>query len=202
MSAMTDLDVEDLLRQARRGDTLALGQLLELYRNYLGLLGRLQIDRRLRGKLDASDLVQETFLKAHRHFSQFRGETEVELLAWLREILRLTLVNLVRHYWGTKQRDIRLERQLAAELENSSHTLDRALFSRQKSPSESVVRREQAVRLADALERLPPAYREVIILRHLEGLAPVDVARHMGRTVDSVDKLWARGLGQLRRFLR
>jgi DNA-directed RNA polymerase specialized sigma24 family protein len=63
-------DVEQLLGRAQAGDAAALGQLLQLYRNYLGLLARLHIDRRLQGKVDASDLVQETFLKAHRNFGQ------------------------------------------------------------------------------------------------------------------------------------
>jgi RNA polymerase sigma-70 factor (ECF subfamily) len=71
---------EQLLRLARAGDDSARGQLLELYRNYLALLARLQIGRRLQGKVDASDLVQEAFLKAHRHFKQFHGNSEGELL--------------------------------------------------------------------------------------------------------------------------
>src|SRR5262249_18694074 len=95
-STPPELDV--LLRRARAGDGLALGELLERYRNYLKLLARLQGDRRLKGKFDASDLVQETFLEAHRDFDQFRGVTERELAAWLRQILVSNLANLVRHY--------------------------------------------------------------------------------------------------------
>ena len=77
-------DPEQLLRLARCDDGFALGQLLELYRGYLSLLARLQIGRRLQGKIDASDMVQEAFLEAHRHFDQFRGTTEAELVIWLR----------------------------------------------------------------------------------------------------------------------
>src|SRR5918999_6459314 len=80
----TGPDPGDLLRRARAGDDVALGALLERYRPYLALLARLQIDRRLRGKADPADLVQETFLEAHRGFPRFRGETEAELAAWLR----------------------------------------------------------------------------------------------------------------------
>jgi RNA polymerase sigma-70 factor (ECF subfamily) len=69
-------DPEQLLREARAGDGATLGQLLELYRQYLGLLARVQIGQRLQGKVDASDLVQETFLEAHRHFARFRGASE------------------------------------------------------------------------------------------------------------------------------
>jgi RNA polymerase sigma-70 factor (ECF subfamily) len=195
------LDFEQLLGRAQAGDASALGQLLELYRNYLALLARLQIDHRLQGKVDASDLVQETFLKAHRHFAQFRGHTEEELVGWLRQILANNLVNLIRHYLGRQRRDVRLERQLAAELDRSSRLLDGGLVAPESSPSHQAARREQAVLLADALKRLPPDYREVLILRHLEGLTFPQVAQRLGRTADSVQKLWIRALARLRRSL-
>src|SRR5438128_3702696 len=117
-------DPERFLRLARAGGGPALGQLLELYRNYLSLLARLQIGRRLQGKVDAADLVQETFLKAHRDFACFRGSTEAELVSWLRQILALNVAYLVRHYCATQRRDVRLERQLAVELDQSSRVLD------------------------------------------------------------------------------
>jgi RNA polymerase sigma-70 factor (ECF subfamily) len=194
-------DPEDLLRAARAGDGPALGQLLELYRNYLGLLARLQIGRRLQGKVDDSDLVQETFLKAHRDFADFRGGSERELAAWLRQVLAANLATLVRRFLGTQRRDVRLEEDLAGELEASSQALDRGLPAPGSSPSQRALRREQAVLLADALGRLAGDYREVIILRYLEGLPLADVATRMGRSVDSVKKLWTRALVQLRRTL-
>jgi RNA polymerase sigma-70 factor (ECF subfamily) len=90
---------------------------------------------------------------------------------------------------------------LAVDLDQSSRVLDRGLVAAQSTPSQQASRREQAVLLADALGRLPQDYREVIILRHLEGLTFPEVARRLGRTVDSVEKLWARGLARLRRSL-
>src|SRR5437867_4753384 len=101
MNTSDPQDPEQFLRLAREGSGAALGQLLELYRRYLLLLARLQIGRRLQGKVDAADLVQETFLDAHRHFAQFRGTTEAEVTSWLRQILATNLANLVRHYLGT-----------------------------------------------------------------------------------------------------
>src|SRR5438045_2970865 len=103
------MDPEELLLPARSGSAAARGQLLELYTHYLTLLARLQIGRRLQGKVDAADLVQETFLRAHRDFAQFRGNTEAELLGWLRGILAANLAQLVRRYFGTRARDVRLE---------------------------------------------------------------------------------------------
>src|SRR5207237_3309306 len=103
---------EHLLQEARGGDAATLGQLLELYRRYLALLARVQIGQRLQGKVDASDLVQETFLEAHRNFARFRGASEPQFVRWLRQILAAKLADLCRHYLGTQGRDVRLEREL------------------------------------------------------------------------------------------
>src|SRR5579864_4872324 len=115
---------EELIQEARAGTEAALGRLLELYRNYLRLLARVEIGRRLQGKLDASDLVQETFLAAHRNFDQFQGTVEPQFVRWLRQILANRAANLVRHYFGTQGRDIRLEQELAADLDNSVRLMD------------------------------------------------------------------------------
>ena len=192
---------EELLACARSGDDTALGRLLERYRAYLTLLARLQIGRRLQGKADPADMVQETFLEAARHFAQFRGETEPELTCWLRQILATCLAHLVRRFYGTQARDVRLERTLEDEMDHSSRAIDRGLIAEQSSPSQTAARREQAVLLADALEVLTPDYREVIILRHLEGLTVPEVATRMNRSLDSVEKLWVRALPRLRRAL-
>src|SRR5262245_4607906 len=200
-SGVNGFDPMELLGRARAGDGAALGALLEGYRAYLTLLARLQIDGRLRGKADPADLVQETFLEAHRSFPRFRGSTEAELTGWLRQVLAANLVDLVRRFLGTKRRDVRLERALVCDLDRSSQTLGRVPAAPQSTPSQQAARREQDVLLAEALAGLPEAYREVLILHHLEGLSHADVARRMGRTVDSVKNLWARALGKLRHSL-
>jgi RNA polymerase sigma-70 factor (ECF subfamily) len=191
-----------LLALARTGERLALGRLLELYRGYLSLLARLQIGRRLQGKADPADLVQDTFLEAHRNWERFRGTTEAELLSWLRRILAARTADLVRRYLGSQRRDVRLERELAAELERSSQDLDAGLLAKQDSPSKQVAQREEGVLLADALALLPEDYREVLILRHLEGLTFPEVGQRMGRSLDAVKKLWTRALDRLRRSLK
>jgi RNA polymerase sigma-70 factor (ECF subfamily) len=201
MLASVPPDPVKLLQTARCGDREAQGRLLELYRNYLRLLARLQVGRRLQGKADPSDLVQETFLAAQRDFGQFRGNTEGELVDWLRQILASKLVDLARRYLGTRRRDVRLERQFAEELDSSAAALGMAMARAGSSPSESAVRRERAVLLADAIKSLPADYGEVIILRHLEGLPLAEVAARMHRTVDSVKKLWVRGIARLRGIL-
>jgi RNA polymerase sigma-70 factor (ECF subfamily) len=192
---------EDAIAQARTGEVGALGRLLERYRAYLTLLAQVQIGRRLQGKADAADMVQETFLEATRSFPRFRGQTEPELTAWLRQVLAARLAHLLRRYCGTQARDIRLERMLGDELDQSSQALGAGLADEQSTPSQRASRREQAVLLADALDRLPPDYREVLVLRYLEGLPFPEVAVRMGRSLDSVEKLWVRALPRLRRAL-
>ena len=188
-------DIARCIDLARQGQQEAQGRLLECYRNYLRLLAQLQIDRRLQSKADPSDVVQETFLEAGRGFGKFRGTTEAELLAWLRRILASRVAKLIGKFHHARCRDVRLERQLDVELDRSSQ-LARALVG--ASPSQSAARREQAVLLADALGRLSPDYRQVIIFRHLEALTFPEVARRTGRSLDSVKKLWIRAVAALR----
>src|SRR2546430_17613138 len=107
MTRHDDSDLGPLLASARGGDTPALGRLLERYRRYLGLLARLEIDRRLQGKVDPSDLVQEAFLEAHRDFRQFQGATEAELLGWLRQGLGGNPANPTRPPPGPRGRRVR-----------------------------------------------------------------------------------------------
>jgi RNA polymerase sigma-70 factor (ECF subfamily) len=199
MSAATTPD--ELLQEARSGDTEQLGRLLEIYRRYLRLLARIEIGRNLQAKLDASDLVQDTLLEAHRNFPRFQGSSETQFVCWLRQIMAANLANLLRRYLGTQGRDVRLERALAVGLDQSSRLLDRSLIAPVSSPSHQASRREQAVLLADALEKLPETYREVIMLRHLEELPFAEVSRRMGRSLDSVEKLWVRAIAQLRKVM-
>src|SRR3954470_4717586 len=157
-----DRDPQALLDQARAGSPLATGQLLEAYTGYLTLLARVQIGRRLQGKADAGDIVQEVFLEAHRQMRNFRGTTEAELLAWLRRILAGQIALMLRRYLGTKGRDVKLERELAVQLDHSSQVMDGGFVASHSTPSQHASRREQAVLLAESLEKLPNNYREVI----------------------------------------
>jgi RNA polymerase sigma-70 factor (ECF subfamily) len=192
---------DDLIREAKQCGEPAFGRLLARYAPYLMLLARVEVGRRLQGKLDPADLVQDTFLEAHRHFTGFRGTTEPEFAGWLRQILAGVLANTLRRYFGTKARDPRMEQDLRAGLDQSSCALAGQFASPGTSPSEAAAKREQAVLFADALARLPDDYREVIVLRHLEGLTFPAVAARMGRTVDSVEKLWLRAVARLRQIV-
>lgn len=192
----------ELLLQAQGGSDTARGELLERYRTYLELLSRVELGRRLQTKVDAADVVQETFLEAHRNFGLFRGRSEPEFVAWLREILAGRMCNLLRHYLGTQGRDLRREQGWNVDLDQSSRAIDRGFFALQSTPSQHVAQREQGVLLAEALARLPPDYREVVVLRHFEELTFPEVASRMERTIDSVQKLWVRALATLKQAMQ
>jgi RNA polymerase sigma-70 factor (ECF subfamily) len=173
---------------------------LEQFRDYLRLLARLQLDARLRGKLDPSDLVQQTLLKAHQAQGQFRGSSAAEQAAWLRQILARTLANAIRDFTRAK-RDVTLERSLQATLEQSSARLEAWLVADQATPSEVAQRNEQLLNLAQAMSGLPEAMREVLLLKHCQGWSVAQIGDHLGRSRASVASLLRRGLRHLREHL-
>jgi RNA polymerase sigma-70 factor (ECF subfamily) len=177
------------------------GALLERYRDYLRLLARLQMPAHLQGKLDPSDLVQLTLLRAFERRDQVRAVDEAQRAAWLRQILASVLANAIRDF-GRQCRDAALERSLGAALDHSSACLERWLAAEQSSPSEQAERNEQLLRMAEGLAKLPEAQREVVLLRHCQGWTVEAIGKHLGRTRASVASLLRRGLAQLREYLQ
>ena len=169
-----------LVAQARDGDEAALGRLLELYGNFLRLLARSLIRPPLQVRLDASELVQETFVKAHREFAPLAGSGERELVAWLRQILVRKPANQAKHHHA-RRRDQRRHESLHVLLDRSSLASQEQLAVSIASPSAHAVRREQAALLADALACLPVDYRELFINRNLEQILVDEVAARMVR---------------------
>jgi RNA polymerase sigma-70 factor (ECF subfamily) len=176
------------------------GKPLESYRDYLRLLARLHLDPRLRGKLDPSDVVQETLLKAHEKFDQFRGTSDAELAGWLRQILANTLAETARRY-SAGPRDVAREQSLEQALEESSVRLERWLAVDGPVPGERAERAEQLVRLAGALARLPQDQRQAVELHHLKGRPVAEIAEELGRSPSAVGSLLYRGLKNLRELL-
>ena len=197
----TGFDPEALLDHARHGDRQSVGELLQHYRNYLMLLAATQIGKRLQPRVSPSDIVQETMLKAHRHFAQFQGHSERELLAWLRQILVNNLARFVEQHFLAAKRDLRKEvsiEQLGKSLEESSTNFQAVLHAGGDSPSVGAQHREEAVVLADRLAELPRHYREVLILRNIQGLSFEETATRLDRTLGATRMLWLRAIEKLR----
>ena len=173
---------------------------LERFRPYLRLIARLHLPAGLRGKLDPSDVVQDTLVKALRHLDQYRGRSEEELAGWLRQTLATTLANAARD-WGRGKRDAGREVPLERDVHDSSARLEGVLTADQTSPSLAAVRHEDLLRLAAALEALPDAQREAVTLYHLRQLPLDEIAARMDRTPAAVAGLIKRGLKQVRATL-
>jgi len=167
------------------------------YESWLALLARLELGSQFRQRFSHSDIVQQTMMEAFRDFPQFEGSTEAELLAWLRKILAHVIAHQIRHEKADK-RDIARDVSIEASLEASSLRMDSFLADSGPSPSRVAMTRENSVILADVLARLPEDYREVIILRNIEGLPHEEIAKRMERGVGAVRMLWVRALARLR----
>jgi RNA polymerase sigma-70 factor (ECF subfamily) len=195
-----DVPPSELIRRVRDGEPGAREQLFDRYQGYLQVLARAQLGRHLRGKCEPSDVVQMTLLEAHRDFATFQGIHEPELLAWLRRILSHNLFNEARRF-AAKQRDTAREislDQVRAGVEHSSVALTRGIAASTPTPSQIAARREDTVRLADALARLPEDYQTVLLLRIFEELPAEEVAQQMGRSAGAIRMLQMRALVALR----
>jgi RNA polymerase sigma-70 factor (ECF subfamily) len=192
-------DVTPLLSAARAGSPEALGQALEIYRNYLLLVAERELDSVLQAKAGASDLVQETFFEAQRDFVQFHGATEEELRAWLRRLLLNNVANFSRHYHAGKRQ---VGRELPLEPGSWSGTPGGGLPADTPSPSGEAVEREQAEEVRRALERLPEKDRQVLRWRYEDQRSFEEIGRLLGCPARSAQKAWARALRHLRQELK
>jgi RNA polymerase sigma-70 factor, ECF subfamily len=193
--------VSELIRAAQAGDAASRDALFALCRSYLGVVAQAQIDTWLRPKVDASDVVQQTMLEAHRDFERFSGESEKQWLGWLRGILKHNVADFVRSYRGTAKRQARREvhwRDPAASTMAPGAPEPAAPGA---TPSQEVIRMDDELRVAAALAELPDDYREVIALRNFQRLPFADVADRMGRSRPAVQMLWMRALHKLQEAL-
>ena len=174
---------------------------LERHRDYLRLVARINMPLRLQSKLEPSDIVQQTLLKAHQNFNGFSGQTEAELAAWLARILANTLADEIRRFGGAK-RDVALERSLEAAVVQSSERLGSLLSGDVTSPSQGAIRQEEILQLTSALDRLPEDQQIAVELHHLRGCSVSEIADQMSRSETSVAGLLRRGLKTLRQLLQ
>lgn len=187
---------QDFRVVAGRGDSSqARGELFEQFRQYLSLVAYRELDPRLRRKVGASDLVQQTFLAAERGFGRFRGQTERELAAWLTRILKNRARREYRRFHRAAKRDVRRERELADFAGAAAMPRD------VETPSRQLRAAEEADQLAAALSRLPDDYQTVIQLRNTEGKSFEEIGALTGRSAEASRKVWVRAIDRLRMAL-
>ncbi|MDH3592994.1 MAG: sigma-70 family RNA polymerase sigma factor [Planctomycetota bacterium] len=193
-------DFETRIRNARNDGSAARADFLAAYRAYLRYLARDGIGKHMQAKVDASDLAQDVIVAAQRDFPSFRGETEAELMAWLRRMLANRIVDYARKYGGTRRQA--QERSIHDILYESSMAFESVLAASGLTPSQNAEKRELATILADALEQLSPDHQEVLLLRTKESLSWNEVAQRMGRRPDAARQLWVRALKALKPLLK
>ncbi len=190
-------DFQRLLVSARQGDSQALGLLLQWYTHYLTILATSQLDRRIRRRVSPSDVVQDVLLAAHRDFGDFRGNSQPELLMWIRRILINTLHRSFETHVKAGKRDIRREVSIdtiSQSVDHSACQLLTLLQDRVASPSARMTAEEDALVLANQLGKLRPAYRDVIVYRVVQGLSFDEIGEAMGKSTTAVRMLWLRAL--------
>jgi RNA polymerase sigma-70 factor (ECF subfamily) len=163
-------------------------------------LAERQLDERIAVRVDASDVIQQTFLEAHRSFPQFAGRDAQDLAAWVQAILDHKVAAAIRDHTLLQKRNVRRERSMD-EPRTGEGPLKQELDAGFSTPSQKVMRGEEAERLTQALAALPHDQREAVRLRHLEGWALADIAPHLGRTPAATAGLIKRGMQTLRRRL-
>jgi RNA polymerase sigma-70 factor (ECF subfamily) len=193
--------VTELLALARHGDPAKREELFNACRTYLNLLARNQLEPWMQGKVDASDIVQQTLLEAYRDFNKFQGASEGEWVAWLRCILERNATDFIRHYRGTAKRDVKREVALSHPADGSSILSAAEPAARDATPSQEFIRRDDELRIAAALEHLSPDHRQVIELRNLQRLPFEEVAERMGRTRPAAQMLWMRAIKKLQQIM-
>ncbi len=195
----------DLLRLAKAGDASSLGMLLNHYTNYMKVLTYARLDSRIRGRLSSSDVVQESLLEAHRDFRTFAGDSVPEFTGWLRQILLHNIAHAMDAHLFAAKRDVRREQSLedmAVSLSQSHGRFEVMLEDQAPSPSSSADQHELLITLANAIAALPPDYRDVIVLRHIEGLAFPIIAKRLNRSPGATRMLWMRAIEALRQHMQ
>jgi RNA polymerase sigma-70 factor (ECF subfamily) len=202
MSSST-AESDDLLQRARAGDQQALGLLFDRYRERLRKMLRLRLDRRLYGRVDPSDVLQDAFLDLARRFPEYAAQPAVPFYLWLRALAGQRLIDVHRQHLGAQKRDAGQEVSLrrGALPQASSLSLANQLLGRLTSPTHAAVRAEMQIRLQEALNTMDPLDREVVVLRHFEELSNNETAEVLGIQPAAASKRYIRALGRLKVIL-
>jgi len=191
------------LDRLRSGEKSALGELFTSHRDRLRRMVALRMDWRLQARVDASDVLQESFLDAAARLAGYLREPKVPVFLWLRLIVGEQLINLHRHHLGTRMRDASCEVSLqrGAMPAASSAALASMLLGRLTSPTQAAIRAERLMRLQEALNTLDASDREILALRHFELLSRIEAAQVLGISEDAGSKRYLRALKRLKEIL-
>jgi RNA polymerase sigma-70 factor (ECF subfamily) len=202
MSSESD-DQSELLRRAGQGDQQALSTLFGRHRDRLRCMVQLRLDRRVQGRLDPSDVLQEVYLEVVRSLPQYLNNPSLPFFLWLRSITGKKLQALHRHHLGTTIRDARREVSLqrGAFPEASSVLLAEQLLGRYTTPSQAAVRAELQLRVQEALNEMKVLDREVLALRHFEQLTNAETAEVLGISEAAASNRFVRALKRLKQIL-
>ncbi len=196
-------DTSLLLGQADAGDPHALGELLERNRERLARIVGFRMDRRLQGRIDATDVVQETFIDATRRFAEFAKDRPVPFFLWLRYLTVQKLAELHRHHLGVKARDAGREVSIyqGPLPQATSAVLAAQLLGKQTSPSEAAAQAELKLKLEDKLNSLDEIDREVLALRHFEQLSNAEAAQVLQISESAASNRYVRAVKRLKAIL-
>lgn len=194
---------DDLLARAKAGDAAAMGELFNRYRDRLRRLVRLRLDRRMVGRIDASDVLQDAYLDMARRFGEFAAAPGVPFYLWLRGLAGQRLIDLHRHHLGAQMRDAGQEVSLyrGALPSASSASLAQQLMAGLTSPTQAAVRAEMQVRLQEALNSMAAIDREIVVLRHFEELSNAEAATVLGLEPAAASKRYIRAIRRLKEIL-
>jgi RNA polymerase sigma-70 factor (ECF subfamily) len=196
-------ELQELLLRAGQGDATVLGELFSRFRDRLQLLVRLRFDRRLQGKFDFSDVLQDVYVEAAQRFNDYLQKPDLPLYLWLRFLTLQRLLIVHRRHAGTRMRDIAREVSLyqGAMPEASSAALAARLLGHRTTPSQAAMRAEMQIRLQDALNSLDATDREIIALRHFEELNNSEAAQVLGLSESGASRRYTKALLKLKDLL-
>ena len=196
-------EVADLLQRAAHGDEQAFGQLFSRYRDRLKRMVHLRLSRRLQGRVDDSDVLQEAYLEVARRLPEYVQEPVLPFYLWLRHLTGLKLVEVHRHHLGTQLRDADREVTLhrGGLPEADSVSLAAQLLGKLTTPSQAAIKAETRLYVQEALNSMDPLDREVLALRHFEQLSRADTAQVLGIQESATSKRYVRALRRLKEIL-
>jgi len=194
---------DDLLARLEAGDERVVNELFTRYRERLRQMVRLRLDRRLQGRIDASDVLQEAYLEVARRAREYIARPTMPPFLWMRFLTAQKLLELHRHHLGARMRDAAQELSLChrATPQASSVSLAEMLLGRLTSPTLAARRAEMQQKLQEVINSLDPLDREVVALRHFEELSNSEVAQVLGLSKTAASNRYIRALARLKEML-